>query len=881
MNRLSLALAAFCLAVGTYADNSNQSVGQVNEAMSLTADVDLHITGAEPFTETGSIDIVNTEHAVVIFDALKPSLAKAFLSHIMINGEAAQDNRNCQLKLYNRGAIILPYGGTSFRPLTVFEEAGFGGESDNNFTEGHSNGFMKNVPNAWNNRIKSFRLKRGYMVTFALKKGGYGYSRCFIAADKDLEMDLPPLMAGRISSYRLFKWYDANKVALANDTRANSVNLLNVTSCYSFGKGESRLPDAECIPHHIYEDWPSSGDCGNQNYSCHLKTNNEPGNSADDHPQSVQEIINNWENLMRTGLRLCSPSSHDGSLNHLRECLDEIDKRGWRCDIIDLHCYWPESSFNTWSFYDQWANRYGRPIWISEWVWGASWNSNGAFANGVTEAQNREAIKRITNNLNSWDCIERYFYWNSERDPSKILRDDALTTTGAYYATINSGLAYSNYGNYIPKAPPTTAVSDLTATFKVARMTCTLEWTHSNGDLSDKVQLQRRAGTGRWDTIAEWTGSEIEDKTDMSYTDEISEPAAYEYRVVETTYNGRTLTSNSAFNPLAISEGTADIQYGTISSVKEEENIVFFAYPFEEEPVIVMGSPSYITPGLVENYMAIQQNSDRTAYTQFKMRFHVWQSDKDNETTSKVTSHFIAAKPGRGKIGAINYEAGRINDGVNLSCKRVYEVTFSEPFATTPVVMCTPKISTSSLTAVMWRIFDVTPEGFKIQLLKESSVTNTIGGACGYIAFEEGRGSNGIGTIFNVGSREITFGRSGETIQYGYDDELINPRPLMQLQTNANEAAANLRFYGSKATDFSVRMMVDKSDTEKVLSSTVTTTERVGFITLSEGEIEYDAIAAPRAVANADSFTTLTGIRLQQPTRRGIYIIGGKKVVLK
>ena len=48
---------------------------------------------------------------------------------------------------------------------------------------------MKDLTNATlNNSFKSFKLKRGYMVTFALGKSGWGYSRCVIADQEDLEM---------------------------------------------------------------------------------------------------------------------------------------------------------------------------------------------------------------------------------------------------------------------------------------------------------------------------------------------------------------------------------------------------------------------------------------------------------------------------------------------------------------------------------------------------------------------------------------------------------------------------------------------------------------------------------------------------------------------
>ncbi len=888
MKRLFLlSLAILGLSVGASADNTTKKVAQVTEALSLTEDVDLHITGAEPFSESGSIDIVNTEHAVVIIDALRPSLAKALLSHITINGEAAADGRNCQVKLYDRGAILLPYGGTTFRALTVYDQPDFGGESEtNSFTEGHANGYMKNVPNAWNNRIQSFRLKRGYMVTFALKKGGYGYSRCFIADKSDLEVNLPALMAGRISSYRIFKWYDTGKKNLANAAGdKNALTLLNVQSSYDWGQGNSSLlPDFEWVPNHIYEDWPSSSTIGQTSQSPHTKNNNEPRNSSDDHPQDLATILGNWENMMRTGLRLCSPASWDGSdywnaTGFLADFLDEVDKRGWRCDIIDLHCYWPEGNFGNVS---NWANKYKRPIWISEWCWGASWSGNGSFSGSATEASFANAIKNITTGLNNNNAVERYYYWDGENGayPCKLIRNGALTQAGRYYADMSTGPGYTGYGNYAPKAPPVEDPSDLTATFNANKMTCTLKWQSNNGDLADKVQLQRRKGTSVWETLAEWTGAEIEDKTAMSYDDVLEEAASFQYRVVETTYNNKTLTSNTATNSLTTSEGSEDLQYGTISSIKEEENIVFFSHPFEEEPIIIFGDPSYTAYACSPQFMSTGMTADRSAYGLFKMRFHLWDSDKESSATTKVNTTFIAAKAGRGQIGNLTYEAGRVNGGSSMSCKRTYEVTFSEPFESTPVVLCTPRISNTGLTAITWRIFDVTPEGFKIQLLKESSITNTVAGPCAYIAIEKGRGSNGLNTTFTVGDAEATFSRSAATIAYGY--ELENPRPMLQLQTNNDEAAANLRYSGSQATSCDARMVVDKSDTQKVLSATVTTTERVGYIVLSDGEVEYDAITSARSAnSTADTFTTLTGIRVNQPTRRGVYIVGGRKVILK
>ena len=196
--------------------NTQTTKLKVTELVTITDDVDYIISGTTPFDENGVVDIVNTEHAVVIIQKVKPSAALKLLSHVKINGEPAENGTNCQVKLYNRGTIIMPYG-KGFKPLTVYSERDFGGEAVNSFGLENSGGFMNTLSTAkLNNNIRSFKLKRGHMVTFSTLPNGRGYSRCFIAADKDLEIgSLPAILDKKISSYRVFKWYDTNKVGLA------------------------------------------------------------------------------------------------------------------------------------------------------------------------------------------------------------------------------------------------------------------------------------------------------------------------------------------------------------------------------------------------------------------------------------------------------------------------------------------------------------------------------------------------------------------------------------------------------------------------------------------------------------------------------------------
>ena len=546
--RLFVVLALAIVGAMAWAANTKQTVSQVSSSVSLTANVDYVISSATPFTGNGVVNIQNTDHAVLILSAVKPSMAiSQWLGHVKINGAQAVNGQNCQVKIYNQGCIILPYG-DSTKPLTVYSEKNFGGTAVNDFGLENTGGFMNTLTDAkLNNKIRSFKLKRGYMVTFSLRTGGYGYSRCFIAADQDLEMaSLPDIMDKKISSYRVFKWYDTSKKGLANDNGKEINNALNTTSSYDFSGGWDMSPDVECVPHHIYEDWPSASACGAVTYSPHLKTNNEPGNPSDDHPQTVQQILDNWENLMATGMRLCSPSSHDGSLDYMREFLTAIDNRGWRCDIIDLHCYWKE--WNLKNMVKGWHDSYGnRPIWISEWVWGSSWNNEGIFQEASSRdnpsaadlQKNKGVVQNVCEVWNNADYIERYYYWNSERNCSKIYRDGNLTPAGEYYATMNPGLAYKGT-SYVPTPTQQKDPSDLKAITVAGKIK--LQWKDYNGELNRSMALEYRANSSSsWQQVMSIQPSEESNK--YTHTCEATHGAG-QYRIHIVDFNGVNRYSN-------------------------------------------------------------------------------------------------------------------------------------------------------------------------------------------------------------------------------------------------------------------------------------------------------------------------------------------------
>ena len=541
-NIKTLAVALLlAVSIGAMGANAKQTVSQVTSAVEITADWDYTITSAQPFGSEGVVNIVNTDHAVVILTKVKPSAGiKLLESHVKINGQKAVDGTNCQVKMYNKGCIIMPYA-SDFKPLTCFSDTDFSGTSYNGYTMGSNGGYMKTLTDTeLKNNFKSFKLKRGYMVAFATGTAGWGYSRCFIADTEDLEMNLPAVLSGKVSSYRLFKWQNFGKTGIANDTRAEVCDALNVQGCYTYDTGgNGRLPDVEWLPHKIHPVWPGVAACGDTEYACTMKTDNEPANPDDDEPASVEQVLGYWEDAMRTGLRLCSPSSWDGNMNWQKTFFEAIDARGWRCDLYDLHCYWTD--FN--GLYSHY-NTYKRPLLISEWMWGHSWSGGaGAFGSGVTEQQIINNTSNILNTLNNAAYVERYFYWNSE-SKANVYKNGSLTSLGRTYAATDGGLGYNKSYEFVPKVVVKKPYS-LAGT--VSGNDISLTWKDSNGDMMDEICVQYKSpSASTWTTLATIDRKDKTGRSDQSYsyTGTLDNAEDYEWRIQD-TFESETHVSNT------------------------------------------------------------------------------------------------------------------------------------------------------------------------------------------------------------------------------------------------------------------------------------------------------------------------------------------------
>ena len=806
-------LLAFGLAAN--AANTVTKVGQVTGEVTLSENVDYVIQGTTPFADGAKVNITNTDHAVLIIQSIRPShvLSRKLLDgHVFINGEQAVNGENCQVRMYAHGSIVFPYA-KDIKPLTVYSEQNYGGTAVNDFGLEHSSGFMNTLTEAkLNNQIRSFKLKRGYMVTFAVGKSGWGYSRCFIADTEDLEFaELPAHLDARISSYRVFQWHDSQKKGLANDTRAFLPELLEITTCYSFGPGENRLPDMECIPHRIHEGWPSPSECGSKTYSCHLKTNNEPGNSADPDPATVEQVLNNWQELMRTGMRLCSESSHDGSWSHLDQFIAEIDKRGWRCDILDLHCYWSGGFGNMESYY----NKYGkRPIWITEWVWGASWNNNGIFSDRSkwddfsesTQQKNLNEVRNILTTLNNSPYVERYFYWNSERDCSKLFRGEGeMSLTGNYYRDMKSGMAYRKEYEKVPNVVYT-APSNLVGTWSnQSAGSFRLTWSDTNGDMLSEIQLQRKGeNDADFVTVQTIAPKDMTGKTlNYACNDTLTEPGVYEYRVVNVAADNAKRYSAVVKAAKSSVQGTDKIQFGEIFLVSTGDEVdIDYTGSFASAPAVFMGPMSNFNTKMQLGNLISASGSKNFTYKPLP-----WVTSESTDFAKIESLPFMAIEEGNHTFGTLDCEVGVAR--VNMI--DTVDVVFTKPFAegVVPVVLTEIRKPMLKENPIIVKVRNVTNTGFKCILMYEDEVGSKSAmkmNVC-YLAITPGVGvlDDNLGLMIAAGTSEATMYGSSARPHYfvsgGDTLRCLAPSIFAALQTSNYDAATLVRRQSSTITE--------------------------------------------------------------------------------
>lgn len=536
--------------------------------LDVTGKADVHITSKTPLVNS-TINL-NGEYAWLYLDAVKPTKAVAdYLSFITIEGQPADITKNVRIAEYGAGSVLIPNGiDICNRALTIYSEENFGGESRTVAIQDPVTDLGK-----FDNNVRSIKLRKGFIATIANNPDGTGFSRCFIASDKDLEIPVLPEGfvtkddSGRsfISYIRVMKWQWVSKKGWSGSDQAQ-MERLNVTHYYGWDAGgPTDKIDREYVPHRHHIGWPGFDQIKSRDNVSHVLGHNEPDNTGDvkEHPASPLDVIREWPEFMRTGLRAGSPAPTSIWGGWLGNFFALADSLNYRVDFVVYHQYEHTADFKSRVNKAVEVSR-GRPVWITEWNNGANWTTGNendwpdktgikcdADGNPIEGASSvtlpatianqnvqLEYMKKALANIDACDKLERTNFYTWVQDARSVELDGKKTIAGQYFADYPSKVGFSKASEYehVWKIAPPLPFIGFSDDFKTAR----LSWYDHNGETGKCYTVYRSEdNSDTWEQIKTLSlGTDYNAGETVVFEDEVKCVKNYRYRVVATAYNG-------------------------------------------------------------------------------------------------------------------------------------------------------------------------------------------------------------------------------------------------------------------------------------------------------------------------------------------------------
>jgi hypothetical protein len=364
------------------------------------------------------------------------------LSQIKVNGSASGYKTNLRLDNYYLKGCVIRSNEASTSPLTVYDDANLLGASG--LIPVNTIHSADAIPGAMNNKIESFILKKGFMVTFAVENDGTGKSKNYIASEEDLVINsLPRGILNSISFIRVLPWNWVTKKG-----RTDTPIDLNTSWRYKWNPDEVSTVNWEFTPMswgHTSADDPNdiANYVGKYN-TPYVMSFNEPDDCSGQSGQygnlcQTDVAVGYHKNLMKTGLRIVSPGGREEApFGWLKEFYNKATAQDIRVDVIAVHWYdWGSNPtvvtnptalqvFNRFKAYlTNVHNLYGLPIWITEF------NANPARSQAVNSGFLALALPY----LESLDYIERYnwFPFNTGTDFYSPMGSTTLSSVGNEY----------------------------------------------------------------------------------------------------------------------------------------------------------------------------------------------------------------------------------------------------------------------------------------------------------------------------------------------------------------------------------------------------------------------------------------------------------------
>ena len=767
------------MTVSLYAVPKETVESLVDENRLLSAPLELHLTSADvPFTN--STVSLNHEDAWLFFDNIKPSVViDNYVSNVLINGEQLVSGVNGRVAIYAHGTVIMPHA-SSFKPLIVYGEEDFGG----NLQQMAIHTYYNNLGDM-DNAIKSFKLKRGYMATFANNADGSGYSRVFIADEEDLEFSvMPDELDGTVSFIRVFKHQWVSKKGKAGW----DPHILNGTTYYDWNIGGGSSNDVEYAAIRQNAGWPSWTDINNKQNITHLLGYNEP-DRPDQSNMTFQQMIDIWPGMMNSGLRIGSPAYSNAWSGapggNLFDFIDKCDELNYRVDFVALHCYWggksPQSWYNDLKYIHE---RTGRPLWITEWNNGANWTTEWWPDDTweLTEANAQKQlndIKGILQVLDTASFVERYFIYDWVEDRRAMVLNGELTPAGEYYAANKSQIAYNSANEVIPHW--NYQVPELSYRYLSLSNTIRLSWTDSNGELSRSYKVEKKVNDGNFETIYN-----SDDVSVLSYIDPLDPEVGgtITYRISLRTSQGEYIISNevSYFQ----TAGSNNVQVGSFRLNNSEWNTSLFSEKYSTAPLVLLGIPTF------NNIVPMTQRVNNVSTTSFKFHLNPWDYLNNPNLTKTDVLSAMALPEGTYNFSGLKAEAKAVP---NVT-REWFAVTFDEAFATEPVVFCTV-VSNSTPYPLTVAVRNVTNTGFELRVKTEEAITGTvIPEKINCFAIEPGQGVM-AGKRITVGRTTEGSGVSTTPVEVEYDATYTEPAVFAGFLTDADSFTSTLRYYVS------------------------------------------------------------------------------------
>lgn len=358
-----------------------------------------------PTIANGTVNLT-ADSGWLILDGVLPSRAiNLHLSYIRVDGQPARNNINVKVTNYLRGCVIMPHSPT-FEALTLYKEAGYAGEEIKCFPYKY---YKEADLGSFNNEVSSFKLKKGYMATFAQNQDGTGFSKVFIADKEDIQVSTLQLaLNNEVSFVRVFPWRYTEKKGMGWGINS-PIRTLRGSWFYNWGPTTTEgTTDIEFVPTKWqakrFDDpqWKTIVDLNN---SSHLLGYNEPDGDTQAN-MTYDQMILYWPKMLESGMRLGSPAVAS-DLNLLYKFIDRCDALNYRVDFVAMHDY---GSGTAQAFYNKCKaihDRTGRPIWIKEFNFGGTWTTGTP-----TYEQAAARIKEIIERYDTEGIIERYAIFN-------------------------------------------------------------------------------------------------------------------------------------------------------------------------------------------------------------------------------------------------------------------------------------------------------------------------------------------------------------------------------------------------------------------------------------------------------------------------------------